>query len=273
MSPDPRDVLNLLAGADPLRSSEDPAHPADHAAVEASLARVRDDMAAAAPPRRRRRTPRVVGASAAIVIGATGGAVADHFVDAHTGHQATEAEAKSGGPGEVLRMWGDNFGKITDQATADIPFPDESSRRAVLHDVYFTGPHEDVEITTGTLRGVVADGAVCAWVNVWAGAVQDGDETARRHAEEVLDSASRWPAVTALDPRQSMTGRVGDQGPEIPTRFGYLTPIQAAANRNDLTAMSTAVESGQRCGPTQVPNLDLSPALPSGPAAPQGDRS
>jgi hypothetical protein len=214
----------------------------------------------------------VVGASAVIVIGAAGGAVADHFVDAHTGHQATEAEAKSGGPGEVLRMWGDNFAKITDRATADIPFPDESSRRAVLRDVYFTGPHPDVEITTGTLRGVVADGAVCAWVNVWAGAIEDGDEIARRHAEDTLDSASHWPAVTALDTRQSMTGRVGDQGVPIPTRFGYLTPIQAAAKRNDRTAMSAAVASGRRCGPTQVPNLDLRPADPPGPAAPQGDR-
>ncbi len=254
----------LLAGTSP--SVEEP--------TEADLARAWSRVeAAVASGRERQRHPwRVtVGiAVGAVVLGTSGIAAADLF-SARTGQGPSDREdTLLGGPGERLDPSAPDFGEVIAQETADIPFPDESSRAFAIadqvHDARFALPGSE-RVSTGAIRAWVADAAVCAWSNQWAAGTRDGDNVARTEALLAVETAPGWPAVTSIDPEPysrletvNSVDRDGNVTGQTQTRdesqFYYLGPLRDAMEGRDPSAVADVLrESNGYCRPELVPDL------------------
>jgi hypothetical protein len=176
---------------------------------------------------------------------------------AHTGKQPSDKEdLRLGGPGERLDPSGDDFEQVVLDVTADIPFPSDEARTISAHFQY-DDLHDETGtlVSTGALRGFVANDAICSWANAWAAAVGSGEADARRAAAQALQGATSWAAVTDLDPT------IGRH-----TRFWFLTGVQEAAVGDDPQAMGKALATNVFCLPALVP--DLPQALPSGGGGP-----
>jgi hypothetical protein len=104
-------------------------------------------------------------------------------------------------------------------------------------------------VSTGALRGFVANDAICAWADAWAVAVGSGDAAGKQAASQALLGASSWPAVTDLDRRFS--GQ---------SRFSWLPVAQQAALGDDVRVLGKALATHVFCVPALVP--DLPQALP-----------
>jgi hypothetical protein len=172
---------------------------------------------------------------------------------AHTGEQPSDAEdIRLGGPGEELDPSGDDFAQVVLEVTTDIPFPSDQAR-AISAQFQYDDLHDEIDsrVSTGALRGFVANDAICSWANAWAYAVTSADVAGQKAAAQALQGASAWPAVTDLDKR--LAGR---------SRFWFLPPAQQAALGVDVEAMGRALATHVMCLPALVP--DLPQALPPG---------
>lgn len=263
--PDPSwtdDHSRLVAEAAPAVGE-----PAD-AAVDRVWNLVAARMATSTPARRSRRRMAVGAGVAAIVLGVSGVAAADMW-HARTGVQQTDAESiRLGGPGELIDPRGADYEQVLREEMADIPFPsDEARDMAVADQVKFAvRDAESMRIAqargdedwrsvqiTGGMRAEAARAALCAWSNSWAVATTAGDDSARAAAIEVIEAAPSWPAITDVDPDQTIT-------PDA-TPFGWLPLVVAAARGHDLEAMGRPFAQHTRCIPELVP--DLPAAVPA----------
>lgn len=124
---------------------------------------------------------------------------------------------------------------------------------------------------TGGMRAEAARAALCAWSNSWAGATTAGDDSARGAAIEVIEAAPSWPAITDVDPDQTITPKkmwVTDEHGSTRRRayfdttpFGWLPLVVTAAGGRDLEAMGRPFAEHTRCIPELVP--DLPAAVPA----------
>lgn len=227
-----------------------------------------------APVRRRRRLRVLVGAGVAAAVLGTSGIAAAGIFSARTGEGPADAEDLAlGGPGERLDPAGSDLASVLAEETEDIPFPTAAVRERVL-DFWVDDQQRDnpqpgtTGVSTGALRAWVAQDAVCAWANQWAGATRSGDTAARNDATRMLAAAPSWDAVTALDPKPSTwveSLSIEDENGEVTTEpwrgethFYYLGKVVTAAKATDLAAMATALRSGGRgCWTHLVPALPM----------------
>lgn len=242
--------------------------------------------ATSTPARRSRRRMAVGAGVAAIVLGASGVAAADMW-HARTGVQQTDAESiRLGGPGELIDPRGADYEQVLREEMADIPFPSDEARDiAVADQVKFAlRDAESMRIAqsrgdedwrsvqiTGGMRAEAARAALCAWSNSWAGATTAGDDSARGAAIEVIEAAPSWPAITDVDPDQTITPKkmwVTDEHGSTRRRayfdttpFGWLPLVVTAAGGRDLEAMGRPFAEHTRCIPELVP--DLPAAVPA----------
>lgn len=200
------------------------------------------------PRPRRRRIRATLGAGlVALVVGASGIAVADHY-GARTGEGPRTAEdLRLGGPGERLDPAAPDLAEVLRVETGDIPFPSATARERSLRiqvreNASASRPGTEL-VSTGALRGWVARDAVCAWANAWTVATRDGDAGARAEAAAMIRAARRWPALAVL----------ADLDPEP---FRYLGTVAAAAAGTDPKALGAALDTdGSFCWPALVPDL------------------
>ncbi|GAB2458800.1 hypothetical protein GCM10027062_43340 [Nocardioides hungaricus] len=225
-------------------------------------------------PRRRKhgRAVAIVAASAVLVGGGAATAAATGLFSSRTGEFVSKQDVRKAGPGEYLDPKGEDFPQVTLEETADIPFPSEKARAisAQYHieegriPVKFGG----ARVTTGALRGFVADDAICSWSNAWAAAIADGDDAAAKTAASTLQAAGDWSAVRALDTELSTRTtevRLTDgtvHKVDDPSRFYYLTLVQKAVRAGDVDALGAALNGNVFCYPALMP--DLPQAIPTG---------
>lgn len=230
----------------------------------------------------RSRRAAIVAATAALAIG-VGGTAAASGILTRSGAWSTDPEDLAlAGPGEWLNPAGDDFASVLAEETREIPFPSELARQiSTQGQVRDAARDRDsrvpTAVSTGSLRGFVANDAVCAWANSWAAAVAAGDPAAKATATTALRGATSWPAVTALDtefairtttitltPREytEEEKRVfgdlierGEHEVDDSTRFGYLRLVQQAASGDDLDAMGQALLDHVACLPELMPDL------------------
>ncbi|WP_460835247.1 hypothetical protein [Nocardioides hungaricus] len=278
------DHARLVAGTAP---------PVVPAPTDAEVHRVWSLVTAAvespAPSRRRRGRRRVaIGAGvAAVVLGLSGVATAD-LLSARTGELNTDPESiRLGGPGELIDPRGSDYEQVLREEIADIPFPSDEARDiAVADQVRFA--RRDVrsmkiaqergdadwriQYITGGMRAEAARAAICSWANSWAAATTSGDASGRAEAIEMLEGSRGWPAVTDIDPVQTIepaestvvdqeTGETRRVTYQDNTPFGYLPLVVAAARGTDLQAMGRPFVEFTRCVPALVP--DLPSAVPA----------
>ncbi|MEX0426008.1 hypothetical protein AB3X52_00125 [Nocardioides sp. DS6] len=217
--------------------------------------------------RGRRRAVAIVAASAVLAGGGTAAAAATGVFSAHTGRYASGHDIKQGGPGEFLKPKGEDFPTVVLKGTADIPFPSEKARSisAQFQIDDLKGPGV---VTTGALRGFVANDAICSWSNAWAAAVADGDDAAAKAAADELRRAGTWPAVRALDTELVMRTTIvhfkdgsPPQKADDSSRFGFLRLVQKDINAGDVDALGSALAENVFCIPALMP--DLPQAVPT----------
>ena len=198
--------------------------PVVESPTEADVERVWNSVSPAlaalgAPRRSRWRT--VVGAGVAALVLGTSGVAAAGAWKARTGEFNTDAESvRLGGPGELIDPRGGDYENVLRDEISDIPFPSSAAREiAVTDQVKLAGRDvESMEMAqargdadwrvvqiTGGMRAEAARAAVCAWANKWAATTRAGDAEGRAGATEMLESARTWPAVTDVDPVQTIT--------------------------------------------------------------------
>jgi hypothetical protein len=243
-------ITQLIATADPL-------HPVDdQPALDRAWTTINDEVIAspvAVPLRRRWRRPVAVIGAVAIALAASAAAV---VISTRTGTENPAAEVPLSGPGEVWRLDGTDFASQLATISADIPFPDQASRKIAITRLAdeAAGAGGDAQTTTGTVRGTLAKEAICAWATTW------NDTDSRATATSALRGALTWTAVTDLDPSPSIDGYAGDDGSQ-PTVFGYLPGIVRAATKGDRTRFAHAVDGSGWCGtrtPPEAPQPDPS---------------
>lgn len=224
-------------------------------------------------PVRRRRLRVVMGAGLAAVVVGTGGVAAADYFSAHTGHGPSDAEdLELGGPGERLDPAGADFRTVLDEETRDIAFPSDAVRQRVLglwvDDQTRDHPRPgETGVSTGALRGWIAENAVCSWADEWARALRAGNRTAEEAAADQLTGAQEWPAITALDPEQrrspitvygtdGKTGETLDWAPvEDRSMFYYLTLLPEAVDQHDLSRVAWLLRRDAFCVPVGMSNL------------------
>lgn len=180
-------------------------------------------------------------------------AAAGVFVNAETGTSATTSQQiRAGGPGEYLNVAGTNFGRVALKETADIPYPPGyEAWRTRLLDLLIgetngcgagspAGCTQDV--STGALRGNVAATAVCAWVDDWLTAKNDGDAATAQQAAQTIKQAPSWPAISTLDPHPSASDPYSTAKPQ--TMFGWLLPVENAIRAGDVDGVQQLFDGG-----------------------------
>ena len=198
----------------------------------------------------RRSGRRVATVAVALTLGAAGTAVAADYISTHTGQHASGADVEIGGPGELLRLDGTDLADVTAQVVADIPFPADPARKAVvLAAKDFASVPIDEQgaaplASTGAVRAAYARLSVCAFADAY-GAAPPGS-VARTTAAHGLRDLLASSAVRDVDPNPSPAGHAGDQGPTA-TLFGYLPAVAAAAESGDLAGLKTAVAQTGYC--------------------------
>lgn len=236
--------------------------------LDATWERVARRIEAAPRHNRRRRAVAIVAASAVLAGGGTAAAAAAGVFTARTGEFVSEQDAHGDVVGgEFLDPAGEDFPRVTLDETADIPFPSERARSISAQFQIDDHPAGMGEVSTGALRGFVANDAICAWSNAWARAVTEGDGAAARVAASALRGAEDWPAVKALDTRLSTrttkvrftdgTSRKVDD----PTRFYYLRLVQKTIGAGDVDALGAVLTEEVFCVPELMP--DLPQAVPA----------
>ena len=259
--------------------------PTVEAPTEAGVGRVWNSVsrAVAAPgaPRRSRWRTGVGAGVAAIVLGTSGVAAAGVW-KARTGEFNTDEESvRLGGPGELIDPRGSDYETVLRDEISDIPFPSSAAREIAVADQVRLARRdvESMEMAqargdadwrsvqiTGGMRAEAARAAVCAWANKWAATTRAGDDAGRAAATEILESARIWPAVTDVDPVQTITpATMPVKDPETGvihqepfmdnTPFGYLPLVVNAAHGHDVAAMGKPFLQYTRCIPKLVPDL------------------
>lgn len=228
----------------------------------------------ACPSAPRRRVGVVVTAMVATGTLVVGGAAAAGVFTAHTGRYPSDAEdVRLGGPGERLDPAASDYGRVIDEETTDIPFPDTRSRAIARASLVADGQRDapgSASVSTGAMRLWTAQAAICAWSNAWA--ASDEGSPARRRATDMIDASTTWPAVTDVDPVQRIrtirqkvvdeNGRTRVERLDDSTEAGYLPRLQEAAHGSDPAALGAVLRRWVVCQP------DLMTALPQ--ALPRG---
>lgn len=249
-------ITRLIATADPL-------HPLDdQPALDRAWTTIHTEVFASpvvVPIHRRWRRPTAVIGAVSIALAASAAAV---FISTRTGTANPAADVPISGPGELLRLDGTDFASEVTTIGADIPFPNQASRKDAitrLADDAAGGGH-DALVTTGTIRGNLAKEAICAWATTWHSV------DTRATATSALQGSLTWTAVTDLDPSPSIDGYVGDGGNQ-PTVFGYLPGIVKAATKGNTAQFTNAVDASGWCGTRPQPAAPQ--PNPSGDATPE----
>ena len=234
-------LTRLIATADPL-------HPLDdQPTLDHAWTTIHTEMTATptvVPLRRRWQRPAAVIGAASIALAASAAAV---VISTRTGTNNPAAEVPLSGPGEQLRLDGTDFASQLTTLSADIPFPNQASKKTAITRLAdeAAGAGHDAQTTTGAVRGNLAKEAICAWATTW------NDTHTRTTATNALQGSLTWTAVTDLDPSPSIDGYAGDNGNQ-PTVFGYLPGIVKAATKGNPTQFTNAVDASGWCGtPTQ----------------------
>lgn len=243
-------VNSLLRAADPLAPGSLDGDRLDRALDAVGAAIVARSVRRVSSRRRRWfATPRGILAIGAAVL-AIGGAAAGArlFINAHTGVHPKGWEIKAGGPGEALNIAGTNFRQVALQLASDIPYPaGYSSWRnwvvtvAASSQACTAGSPRGCKtmVSSGTLRAGFAESAFCAWVYDWRQAKLSADGPSAGRAARVIDDASSWTAVVALDPHPSASPpytnprRHGQM-----TIFGWLLPFRRAVINGDMSLVN-----------------------------------
>lgn len=223
----------------------------------------------AVPTYRRRKRIVAIVAGAAVLAGSgtAAAAAATGLFSAHSGRYAHGHDIKQAGPGEFLRPKAKDFPKVVLKGTADIPFPSEKARSisAQYQKEDLKGPGV---VTTGALRGFVANDAICSWSNAWAAAVTDGDDASAKAAADELMAAGKWPAVHALDRKLVMRTTIvhfkdgsKPMKADDSSRFGFLRLVQKDIKAGDVDALGGALAENVFCIPALMP--DLPQAVPT----------
>jgi hypothetical protein len=253
---DKRRVDAMVRGIDPLDGGSLENHSLDRALDDIGAAIVSRGGSVLRAGRRRRRwlaMPRglaAVGLAVLAVGGIAAGAVV--FVNARTGTYPTKPwEIRAGGPGEYLNLAGTNFRQVALAASSDIPYPPGYTvwRTWLLTlDAAQPGcpkgsrPGCKVLLSTGALRGSIAQNAFCAWVYDWRNSTQRGEATTAEQAARVISRAPSWKAVVALDPHPHASPPYGQpHGPM--SDFGWLLPFRRAVLRDDISAVDQMLAS------------------------------
>jgi hypothetical protein len=191
----------------------------------------------------------MAGAVALGVVGFAGVAAAD-VMGAFTGRGPSDAEdVRLGGPGERLDTSASDFADAVDVVTADIMFPSEAARESAVSwqaQSWDGVSSEPTFVSTGAIRLWTAGNAVCAWSNVWAGAVRGDDEAAASEAATVILGARRWTAITDTDPKMS-----GE------SEFSWLPALEDAVRNEDFMAARRSLAGHGACMPGLAPELGL----------------
>lgn len=212
------DALQLLRSVDPAPSVDDE-----------TLNRVWETVTAALDstprPRRRPRRGAVVLASIAAVAALS---AAVPFLATRTGELNPPETVGIGGPGEFYRLDGTDLGAQLRALSADIPYPDETSRVVVISGMVADARRSPgLVATTGARRAELARGALCTWGRSWVAARSSGDVDETSRAASALRGAVAWPAVTDVDPAPWIH-RTPGQGVTDFSVFGYLVAINQA---------------------------------------------
>ena len=248
--------------------------PATSQQLDRAWARVQADLAVSELPRRRR-TRAVVSAGIAAATLTIGGVAMASVFSAHTGRYPVDAEdLRLGGPGEKLDPAAPDYGTVIDEVTGDIPFPSEGARGISRQNEVKDGRREvpgASSVSIGALRFWTARAAVCAWANEWAAATAERDPSAKALAARRLEAAPSWPAVTDVDPKQTIryrwiestdleTGQDTSSRVADNTEAGYFPLVRRAALADDRAAMGSVLAHWGACAPALMP--DFPQALP-----------
>jgi hypothetical protein len=200
----------------------------------------------------RKRRPRwkavVAGLVAVGAVGVAGAATGDVF-SAHTGRGPVDAEdVELGGPGERLDPQAPDFAAVLDDVTADVGFPSTQARESALSWEVdnMTEDRGAALVSTGALRLWVAGHSLCAWSDVWAGALRTGDAAAEKQAAGVILDARTWPAITDTDAELAHE-----------SEFAWLPDLERAVRTDDPALARKALSGNQSCMPGLAPELGL----------------
>lgn len=210
-------------------------------------------------------------AAALVAASLTVGGVATAAVySAHTGRFPSDAEdVRLGGPGEELDPAAPDYGRVIADETQDIPFPTRAARDISRADLVKDGQREEPgtgSVSTGAMRLWTAQAAVCSWSNEWAAGSVAGDAARVSRASGMVTASSRWPAITDVDPKQTITynkvtvvdATTGEETIEtLPdnTEAGYLPLLISAVHRGDVDAVGRTLRRWVYCVPELMPDL------------------
>lgn len=259
MMPNPDDFDDALRRADPLSGAM-----LETLSIETALDELGRQLVNVPVPttrswtrtkKKRWFTRPVIGAGVAtlVVVGVAG---ASTLLTALTGQNQPAIYIHAGGPGEILRTWAPDYCKVALAISSNIKYPSgyENWRLNVL--VFEDGiPNpsvtgacpvpppggtpkvNQVEVSTGALRGWFAMGAFCAWVKDFTVAKESGNTTGASTASLEVAGATAWPAVRDEDPH-----------PGTNTVFGFFLPFQRAVAAGDATqAAMMLTDSNDGC--------------------------
>lgn len=181
-------------------------------------------------------------------------------------------DRRLGGPGERLDPAASDYGAVIDEVTADVSFPDDASR-VIARDEEVSSHRGEAPgtgaVSTGAVRFWTARAAVCAWANEWVAASDAGDAAATARAAAMLEEAPDWPAVTDLDPQQTIQRRWmrstdAETGADTSswvmdnTPAGYVPLVREAAADGDRAALGAVLGRWGACAPALVPDFPRS---------------
>ncbi|MET0820544.1 MAG: hypothetical protein ABWY58_06245 [Aeromicrobium sp.] len=221
-------------------------------------------------PDRRRRIRTMTGAALLAASLTVGGVATAAVYSAHTGRFPSDAEdVRLGGPGEELDPSAPDYGRVIAAETQDIPFPSQAARDISRADLVKDGQREQPgtgSVSTGAMRLWTAQAAVCSWSNEWAAARAAGDPARTSRASRTLTASSRWPAITDVDPQQTIAykkvtvvdTRTGVRTIEtLPdnTEAGYLPLLIRSVRSGDVDAVGRTLARWVYCIPGLMPDL------------------
>jgi hypothetical protein len=221
-------------------------------------------------PHRRQRIRTMTGTALVAASLTVGGVATAAVYTAHTGHFPSDAEdVRLGGPGEKLDPSAPDYGRVIADETKDIPFPSQAARVISRADLVKDGQREEPgtgSVSTGTMRLWTAQAAVCSWSNEWAAARAAGDPARASRASRMIDASSRWPAITDVDPKQTITYKkvsVVDAASGVKTietlpdntEAGYLPLLIREVHGGDVDRVGRTLARWVYCVPALMPDL------------------
>jgi hypothetical protein len=256
-------VMSLLKASDPLDGRDldrgDVAEALDEIA-ETIMNRGRPRPSRGGSRRRVLAGPRrLLAVGAALLILAGGATAATKLLTADTGTYAKGWQIQAGGPGENLREAAPDFCRVALKLSSDIPYPpgyadwrpwvlvaeDGVSRVTSTGSCGSHNQSSRAQVTSGATRGFFAMSAFCAWIYDWKNATTTENSIVAQRAAEEIDTAPRWSAVRAEDPRLTAgplhTTRYGLRGQH--SLFGWFLPFRDAVARRDITTVDGLIAS------------------------------